>query len=95
MKNLTLLILASLIYCLFSTSSIVAQSIVIQQQDGNYLRFMPDTTGSNLKANPLAKQLNQKPYFTYFWNFGDGNYCTEPNPEHVYRWPVPIRLFSN
>ncbi len=85
MKNLTLLILASLIYCLFSTSSIVAQSIVIQQQDGNYLRFMPDTTGSNLKANPLAKQLNQKPYFTYFWNFGDGNYCTEPNPEHVYR----------
>ncbi len=85
MKNITPIILACLFYCLFSPLSIVGQSIVLQQQDGNYLRFLPDTTGSNLKANPLAKQLNQKPYFTYFWNFGDGNYCTDPNPEHVYK----------
>lgn len=70
---------------LFFSAFVHAQSIVITHQDGNYFTFEPDTAGSNLKPSPLAKKLNQQPYFTYFWNFGDGTYCTEPNPEHVFR----------
>lgn len=70
---------------LFCCTFAQAQSIVITHQDGNYFTFAPDTAGSNLKPSPLAKKLNQHPYFTYFWNFGDGTYCTEPNPEHVFR----------
>jgi len=85
MKHYIIYILAQVVLIVFAPHFAYPQSIVIQQQDGNYLRFLPDTTGSNLKPNPLAKMLNQTPYFTYFWDFGDGNYCTEPNPEHVYK----------
>ena len=24
------------------------------------------------------------PFYTYLWDFGDGHYSTEANPEHVY-----------
>lgn len=61
------------------TDSISSTTIIEYTINGNELFF-----------TPLAPQLNQisgapKAFYTYYWEFGDGNYSTEEKPKHVYR----------
>ncbi|WP_372757244.1 PKD domain-containing protein [Mariniflexile sp.] len=47
-------------------------------------------SGNAVLFNPETPTLTQiagapKPFYTYFWEFGDGNYSTEPNPNHIYK----------
>lgn len=47
-------------------------------------------TGNVVLFTPETPELNQiagapKAFYTHFWEFGDGNYSTEPAPKHVYK----------
>ena len=44
---------------------------------GNSVLFMPETPELIQIAGP------PKAFFTHFWEFGDGNYSTEPTPKHI------------
>lgn len=46
--------------------------------------------GNNVSFNPETPVLNQiagapKAFYTYFWEFGDGDYSFEENPAHTYK----------
>ena len=46
--------------------------------------------GNKLSFNPETPQLNQiagapKAFYTYYWEFGDGNYSFETAPKHTYK----------
>ncbi|CAH8281298.1 PKD domain-containing protein [Mariniflexile fucanivorans] len=47
-------------------------------------------TGNTVLFTPETPELIQiagapKAFFTHFWEFGDGNYSTEPTPKHIYK----------
>lgn len=47
-------------------------------------------TGNTVQFTPETPELIQiagapKAFFTHFWEFGDGNYSTEPTPKHIYK----------
>ena len=47
-------------------------------------------TGNSVLFTPETPELIQiagapKAFFTHFWEFGDGNYSTEPTPKHIYK----------
>ncbi|WP_449343012.1 DUF7849 domain-containing protein [Sungkyunkwania multivorans] len=49
-----------------------------------------DINGNEVYYNPETPPLNQiagapKAFYTYFWEFGDGNYSFDKNPKHVYK----------
>ncbi|MFV0565548.1 MAG: PKD domain-containing protein [Flavobacteriaceae bacterium] len=49
-----------------------------------------ETSGNLIYLTPETPALNQiagapKPFYTYFWEFGDGQYSKEANPKHVYK----------
>ena len=46
--------------------------------------------GNKVSFNPETPELNQiagapKAFYTYFWEFGDGDYSFEENPTHTYK----------
>ena len=46
--------------------------------------------GNKVSFNPETPELNQiagapKTFYTYYWEFGDGNYSFKKDPEHVYK----------
>lgn len=46
--------------------------------------------GNKVSFNPETPQLNQiagapKPFYTYYWEFGDGNYSFEETPKYTYK----------
>jgi PKD repeat protein len=46
--------------------------------------------GNKVEFNPEMPPLNQiagapKAYYTYFWEFGDGEYSTKKSPKHTYK----------
>ncbi len=46
--------------------------------------------GNKVSFNPETPQLNQiagapKAFYTYYWEFGDGNYSFEEKPKHTYK----------
>ena len=49
-----------------------------------------NVTGNTVLFTPETPELIQiagapKAFFTHFWEFGDGNYSTEPTPKHIYK----------
>lgn len=49
-------------------------------------------SGNMVEFSPIAPPLNQiagapKAFYTYFWEFGDGNYSTDSVPKHTYKKP--------
>ena len=46
---------------------------------GNAIQFTPET--------PALEQIAGAPkaFYSYFWEFGDGNYSKEENPQHTYK----------
>ena len=53
-------------------------------------RIVHTVNGANVSFNPDTPQLNQiagapKAFYTYYWEFGDGNYSFKENPNHSYK----------
>ncbi|WP_299678072.1 PKD domain-containing protein [uncultured Dokdonia sp.] len=49
-----------------------------------------DVLGNKVTYGATMPELNQiagapKAYYTYYWEFGDGNYSNEENPQHTYK----------
>lgn len=49
-----------------------------------------NVNGNNVSFNPETPQLNQiagapKAFYTYYWEFGDGNYSFQEKPNHSYK----------
>lgn len=62
-----------------TTDSIIRSATIESKISGNTVEF-----------SPIAPPLNQiagapKAFYTYFWEFGDGNYSTDSLPKHTYR----------
>ncbi len=62
----------------FATASAQTDSSVLVQQKENRVSFKAQLP--SLTQIPGAP----KPFYTYLWDFGDGHFSTEENPEHVY-----------
>ena len=46
---------------------------------GNYVELIPETPTLNQIAGA------PKAFYTYYWEFGDGNYSTKKDPKHTYK----------
>ena len=59
--------------------SITRTATIESKVIGNSVEFTPNT--------PILNQIAGAPkaFYTYFWEFGDGNYSTEEQPKHVYK----------
>lgn len=60
-----------------------------------------DVLGNKVTYGATMPQLNQiagapKAYYTYYWEFGDGNYSNEEKPKHTYKKQgnYEVRLWS-
>lgn len=55
------------------------EAVIEIQKNGNRVRFIPVT--------PPLNQIAGAPeaFYTYFWEFGDGHYSFDKNPDHVYK----------
>jgi len=66
---------------------------ILIEQDNNKVKLSADT--------PPLQQISGAPnaFYTYFWEFGDGNYSREENPEHVYEekgeYEVRLQVTNN
>jgi len=49
--------------------------------NGNVVSYLPETPPLNQIAGA------PKTYYSYFWEFGDGNYSTQKEPKHNYKKP--------
>ena len=72
-----------------SSSYLSAQS-VINDTIARTASIVYSINGNKVSFNPETPELNQiagapKAFYTYYWEFGDGNYSFQKNPEHVYK----------
>jgi hypothetical protein len=62
-----------------SKDTITRRATIGYDQKGNLVSFKPETP-------PLIQIAGApKPYYSYFWEFGDGQYSKEATPNHVYK----------
>ncbi|ELR69150.1 hypothetical protein C900_05430 [Fulvivirga imtechensis AK7] len=92
-------IILALLTVSFATSAQVMQDTtsrkadIIIEQSGNKASFSAQT--------PPLIQISGAPqaFYTYFWEFGDGNYSFKENPEHVYKdkgeYEVRLQVTNN
>ncbi|CAM1374097.1 PKD domain-containing protein [Tenacibaculum xiamenense] len=71
-------------------SSLLAQENVIKDTIQRKAVIKYDILGNELRLSPEVPPLNQiagapKAFYTYFWEFGDGNYSKEKEPNHIYK----------
>lgn len=79
------------IVCIFLTA-IPSFAQQIQENDTIKRVALIDSkvVSNTVEYTPQTPILNQiagapKAFYTYHWEFGDGNYSTEPNPKHIYK----------
>lgn len=83
-KQFTLLILF-----LFGLT-IQAQELIVNDTVVRYANIGFDANGNEvsfLSDTPPLQQIAGAPkaFYSYYWEFGDGNYSTEKNPKHTYK----------
>jgi PKD domain len=82
MKKLYTIFLILNSFFLFSQTKVkdtITRSATIgYDKKGNLVSFKPETP----PLIPIAGA--PKPFYTYFWEFGDGHYSKESNPKHTY-----------
>ena len=70
--------------------SLIREAKIQAEIRKNKVRFEAET--------PALRQIAGAPeaFYTYFWEFGDGHYSTESQPEHVYKNPgeYQVRLYA-
>jgi hypothetical protein len=77
--------------CLFLISvCIYAQKPVVNDTITRVATIKNTTNGNEVVFTPETPTLNQiagapKAFYTYYWEFGDGNYSTDKNPKHIYK----------
>ena len=84
MKNYFLLLFILLFQTFFYAQSIendtITRTATIEYTvNGNKISFKPETP----KLNQIAGA--PKAFYTYYWEFGDGNYSLEEAPKHTYK----------
>lgn len=62
-----------------TSDTITREAIIGYDIDGNTVSFNPE----NPPLIPIAGA--PKPFYTHFWEFGDGNYSFEEKPTHTYK----------
>ncbi|MFV0540722.1 MAG: PKD domain-containing protein [Aestuariibaculum sp.] len=64
---------------LIKNDSITRTATITETINGNTVIFSPETP-------PLTQIAGApKPFYTYFWEFGDGHFSKEKNPAHTYK----------
>ncbi|WP_099367155.1 PKD domain-containing protein [Sphingobacterium sp. 1.A.4] len=81
-----------LLLCLFCSISSWSQDTLLVRQDTFPSRIETVFLDSTIKFNPIIRPLvpipgGRQAYFTYLWDFGDGNFSTKESPEHQYARP--------
>ncbi|WP_456377942.1 PKD domain-containing protein [Lutibacter sp.] len=84
MKNYFLLLFLLLFPTLFYAQTIENDTI------SRTASIVYSVNGNKVSFNPETPQLNQiagapKAFYTYYWEFGDGNYSFEKAPKHTYK----------
>jgi|GEM_PF-133393 len=80
-----IIVLAITLFCNSAKAQILPQDSTQREtkmqieKDGNKVRFIPVT--------PPLRQIAGAPeaFYTYFWDFGDGDYSFQEKPAHVYK----------
>jgi PKD domain len=83
MKKLYTIFLILNSFFLFSQTkvkdTITRRATIGYDQKGNLVSFKPETP----PLIPIAGA--PKPFYTYFWEFGDGHYSKQSSPKHTYK----------
>ncbi len=59
--------------------TITRVAVIKEETTGNVTNFLPET------PNLIQIAGAPKPFYTYFWEFGDGQYSKEEQPKHIYK----------
>ena len=79
-----------IILCFFLVvNQIISQSIV-KDTITRSAEIIYSVNGNKVSFNPETPELNQiagapKAFYTYYWEFGDGDYSFQENPNHTYK----------
>lgn len=93
-----------LLICLLFYGSAMAQDSLIVRQDTFPSRIETQYLDSTIKFKPVIRPLvpipgGRQAYFTYLWDFGDGNFSTKESPEHQYakagEYDVSLYIVNN
>ena len=84
MKNYFLLLFSMLFHAFFYGQAIENDTITRTAE------IVYSINENSVSYNPETPQLNQiagapKAFYTYYWEFGDGNYSFEETPKHTYK----------
>ncbi|MFD0761861.1 PKD domain-containing protein [Lutibacter aestuarii] len=80
-----------LILCFFLVvDQITSQSIIVKDTITRSAEIIYSVNGNKVSFNPETPELNQiagapKAFYTYYWEFGDGDYSFQENPNHTYK----------
>ena len=85
MKNQLILIILLLTFIVTNGQQVQLNDTLKRSASIKY-----DTKGNEVIFTPQTPFLNQiagapKAFYTYYWEFGDGNYSTDKNPKHIYK----------
>lgn len=88
-KLLTMKNYVSALFVLLVSVSFYAQSIENDTIERT-ASIVYSVNGNKVSFNPETPQLNQiagapKAFYTYYWEFGDGDYSFEEKPKHTYK----------
>ncbi|AJR03120.1 PKD domain-containing protein [Siansivirga zeaxanthinifaciens] len=77
-------------FTIFICLQVYGQQLIINDTISRTATIKEDIRGNETFFTPETPKLNQiagapKPFYTHFWEFGDGNYSTVPNPKHTYK----------
>ncbi|PVW14210.1 DUF7849 domain-containing protein [Marixanthomonas spongiae] len=79
-----------LLLCLVSTATTLISQEVAQDTVTRSAPIFYDVRGNKVEFNPQMPPLNQvagapKAFYTYYWEFGDGDFSFKEKPKHTYK----------
>lgn len=101
MRYLLSFIIFLCVLCLYTSAEVLSADTLQNQVDVYDSKINYDVDGQVFIFTPDIRPLvpipgGRKAFYTYLWDFGDGNFSTEESPQHVYDKPgeYEVKLYA-